>query len=78
MAAKPSLTRVEYIEMVNERMREHPEYTKEMYVHFYPPGVEPEKASGIYIAGPIAARGVVAATDAKIFAEFDFEGLPAQ
>ncbi|KVP48441.1 hypothetical protein [Burkholderia ubonensis] len=76
--AKPSLTRVQYIEMVNERMREHPQYTKEMYVHFYPKGIAPEHASGIYIEGPPEARGVLAATDVKIFAEYDFEGLPAK
>ncbi|VWB96693.1 hypothetical protein BPS26883_04677 [Burkholderia pseudomultivorans] len=76
--AKPSLTRVQYIEMVNERMREHPQYTREMHVHFYPKGIEAEHASGIYIEGPPEARGVLADTDAKIFAEYDFEGLPAK
>ncbi|WP_175701138.1 hypothetical protein [Burkholderia ambifaria] len=76
--AKPSLTRVQYIEMVNERMRQHPEYTKEMHVHFYPKGIAPERASGIYVEGPRAARGVLADIDAKIFSEYDFEGLPVK
>jgi hypothetical protein len=75
---KPSLTRVQYIEMVNKRMREHSKYTKDMHVHFWPKGVSPEHASGIYVEGPPDARGVLADTDAKIFSEYDFEGLPVQ
>lgn len=76
--AKPSLTRVEYIIMVNERLREHPKYTQDMVVHFHPRGVEPSKASGIYIEADdlSVAKGVLADTDAKIFAEYDFEGTP--
>ena len=74
--AKPSLTRVQYVEMVNERMREHREYTKEMHAHFYPKGALPEDASGIYLEGPPVARGVLADAHAKIAAEYDFEGLP--
>jgi len=76
--AKPSLTRVEYIVMVNERMKEHPQYTKDMYVHFYPKGSSPENASGIYVEGPLSARGVLADTDRKIFDEYDLEGLQVQ
>jgi hypothetical protein len=64
--------------MVNERMREHPMYTKDMHVHFYPKGIAPEDASGIYLEGGINARGVLADTDAKIFAEYDFEGMSVQ
>ncbi|WP_354678555.1 hypothetical protein [Cupriavidus plantarum] len=73
---KPSLTRVQYVEKVNELMRQHQAYTREMVVHFHPRGVAPDQASGLYVEGPHEARAIWAWADAKIAAEYDFEELP--
>lgn len=74
--AKPNLTRVQYIEKLNELMREHPEYTKEMVVHFHPRGVAPDQASGLYAEGPHEVRAIWTWTDRKIAAEYVVDGLP--
>ena len=74
--AKPNLTRVQYIEKVNELMRKHQAYTKEMVVHFHPRGAAPDQASGLYVEGPHNARAIWAWADAQIAAEYDVDGLP--
>lgn len=56
-----TVTRVRYIELMNEALKQHPEFQDGMRIYLHPEGCIPEHASGIGWTGPFSKSGVFAA-----------------
>jgi len=55
---KEVLTRVQYLEVLNESLRHHPEWQPGMAFVFWPPGSSAKRAKGLGFSGPAEARPI--------------------
>jgi len=67
--AKTHVNEQEYSRLINEKMKEHPEYKENMRVELTPEGTN--KPAGLHIIGGNDANSVVAWAQSKVSEEYN-------
>jgi len=74
--AKAALTKQEFVDEINARIKSHAAYKSGAVAKFYPEGASAETASGVMYEGPEQARAIFADVEAAVRREFAVDGEP--
>ena len=74
--SKPHLTKQEFVDEINSRIKSNALSHSRMTAKFYPEGASAETATGVMYEGPEGARGMFETIEAEVRKEFSVAGDP--